>query len=284
MRTTSFGKMLSRIAKSTESDHTLIVDEIDRACSSGITSVGAFSVNGIKRKLKSLLESMEDFDRDKFFSEFQELYALVMAPDMRARNVFHPSSLLTDCPRRLYYDLTKTPISDPKDRVVSGQLQRIFDVGTWNHVYIQSILYKIGLLESAEVPVVNKGRFINGKADGIFKDGVFPNKTILEIKTVNSWNYKKVSFKPFKKHEFQASLYGRELGAESVLYLYINKDTSEMLEHWLPLNVEQLELADKKISHIISSMESKTVPDRVCPDRFCEMAIGCQFVTKCFKE
>lgn len=284
MRSTSFSKMIGRIAKSVESENPLIVNEIDKACSAGVTATGAFSVIGIKRKLRTLLDSMDEFNRDEFFLEFQKLYALVMAPDMRAKNVFHPSSLLTDCPRMLYYDLSKTPISDYKERLVSGQLQRIFDIGTWHHVYIQGILYQLGLLEASEVPVINEKRYINGKADGIFREGVFTHKTVLEIKTVNSWNFKKVSFRPFKKHEFQASLYGRELGAEYVLYLYINKDTSEMLEHWLPINKDQLEEADIKIDKVIHAVKTKEVPRRMCSDKFCERAMNCPFVTKCFEE
>jgi hypothetical protein len=278
------GEMIGRISKAVESEKPSIVLEIDKACSAGITSAGAFSVTGIKRQLKVLLDAMEDFNREVFFTEFQKLYSLVMAPDLRAKNVFHPSSLLDDCPRMLYYDLSKTPITDPKVSTISGQLQRIFDSGTWNHVYVQNILYQLGLLEQAEVPVINEARYINGKADGIFKDGVFPERTVLEIKTTNSWNFKKVSFKPFKKHEFQASLYGRELSAKYILYLYINKDTSEMLEHWLPINEEQLEIADKKMNKIIKSVQTKEVPDRVCPDRFCERAMNCPFVSHCFKE
>ena len=139
-------------------------------------------------------------------------------------------------------------------------------------------------METAEVPVINEERYINGKADGIFKEGVFKGKTVLEIKTVNSWGFKKVSFRPYKKHEFQASLYGRELGATHILYLYINKDTSEMLEHWLPLNEEMLLEADRKMGKIITAVKDREVPKRSCADRFCETAMNCPFVTKCFEE
>lgn len=283
-RASGLGRILRDIKEDKTSDKISVIREIDKAFSEGITYTGAFSVIGIKRSLK-LLESMldEGFEREPFFKEFFKLYNLMMAPDMRAKNVFHPSSLLEDCPRRLTYDLLKTAPTDAIIRPISPALQRIFDVGSWYHLYIQNILYTTGLLEQAEVPVINTEKYINGKADGVFFKKVFGKKTVLEIKSMNHWNFQKAIFKPFKKHEFQASLYGRELDAELILFLYIDKDTSEMKEFLVPVNEEMLAQADKKMNLIVDCVKTKTLPARKCGDKLCEDALACPFTSLCFK-
>ena len=282
-RKSNLGKILRGIG---DKGSFSISEEINKACSEGITSSGAFSIVGIKRKLRSLLDLLEssDFNRDKFFSDFSLLYSLVMAPDKRAKGVFHPSQLLDGCKRQMVYDLMGTPPTDSVIRTIGAELQRTFDVGTWYHIYMQAILYRIGYLEQAEVPVVNKEKYLNGKADGVFKESVFGEKVVLEIKTMNSWNFSKAVFRPFKKHEFQASLYARELGAKKVLYLYINKDTSEIRDFLMPINEEQLAVADKKMAEVISHVKESTLPKRCCGDKFCDNALACPFVSLCFKK
>lgn len=283
-RKSNLSKILRGISEK-DSTRVSIVEAINKASSAGITSVGSFSVIGIKRGLKKLLSLLEEdsFDRDKFFSEFNSLYSLVMAPDKRAKGVFHPSQLLDGCMRQMTYDLMNVPPTDKTLRPIGAELQRTFDVGTWYHIYMQCILYRIGYLEQAEVPVINKEKYLNGKADGVFKEEVFGEKVVLEIKTMNNWNFSKAVFRPFKKHEFQASLYARELGAKKVLYLYINKDTSEIREFLMSLNEEQLSIADKKMSTVIKHVKEETLPARSCKDRFCDNALACPFATLCFK-
>ena len=278
------GRLLRKTIKGSSDEKPLsISDKINSACVNGVTSASIFSVLGIRRKIKKLLGITEDFNRDIFFMEFMDFYMTVMAPDKRAEGVFHPSQLLDGCPRLMYYDLCRLPPSDVRVSTITGELQRTFDVGTWYHVYMQAILYKIGLLEQAEVPVVNKDRYINGKADGVFKKSVFGEKVVLEIKTMNSFFYRKAIFRPFAKHEFQASLYARELGATKVLYLYINKDTSEIKDFLMPVNETELEKADEKMNTIIDCVETKTPPARICLDAHCKAALSCPYTTYCFK-
>ena len=284
------GRILRGITeKETETVKKSIVADIDKACSEGLTMSGAFSMKNIKMQLKNLLYLMdesEEFNRDMFFVEFQKLYSLVMAPDKRAEGVFHPSQLLQGCARQMTYDISGVTPTDRTKRKIGAALQRTFDVGTWYHIYTQNILYQLGFLEGAEVPIINKEKYLNGKADGVFKKEVFGERVVLEIKTMNSWNYQKAVFKPFKKHEFQASLYARELGIKKVLYLYINKDTSEYKDFLMPINEEELAVADKKMQSVIDAVKAGEVPSRpsACTDRLCDLAIDCPFATLCFKK
>ena len=112
---------------------------------------------------------------------------------------------------------------------------------------------------------------------------MFGEKVVLEIKTMNDYQWKKAVFKPFDHHEFQASIYARELGAKKILYLYINKNTSEIKEFLVPVNEDQLELADRKMNRVIKAVKSKKVPERVCGDRFCDTASTCAWASLCFK-
>ena len=263
-----------------------VVREIDKACAGGITDSGIFSVPRIKKMAIPMNDLLiaEEFDRDAFFLAFNKFYMAVMAPARRAKGVFHPSQLLDGCERQMYYDLTGTAPSDTPPRGIDGKLQRIFDLGTWHHLYVQSILFELGLLERAEVPVVNKDKYLSGSADGVFKPEVFGERVVLEIKTMNDFQWKKAVFKPFDKHEFQASIYARELGIRKVLYLYINKNTSEMKEFLVDINADQLALADRKMNYVIRAVKEKKVPERACGDRFCEQASACPFATLCFKK
>lgn len=282
----SLSKILRGTSPTKSDKKTSLVEDINKACSEGITySGGTFSLLKIRKGVNRLITLMEEeeFSREKFFTEFNKVYNLVMAPDIRAKGVFHPSQLLDGCMRAMFYDLSGEKPTDFASKKITGSLQRIFDVGTWYHIYMQNILYNMGYLQQAEVPVINKDKFLNGKADGVFKEEVFGEKVVLEIKTMNSWNFSKAVFRPFKKHEFQASLYARELGAKKVLYLYINKDTSEIRDFLMPLNDEQLALADKKMDKVITSVKEGTPPKRSCGDKFCDTALNCPFVSLCFK-
>lgn len=257
---------------------------IDNALVSGEISVGAFSVIGIKKQLKKLNDLADDFNRDEFFKEFFRLYNLVMAPDLRAKGVFHPSQIDTCCARQSTYELSGVPPTDKASRNIPASLQRIFDVGTWYHLYFQNLLYAIDVLEQAEVPVISKEKFINGKADGVIKETVFGERVVLEIKSMNNANYNRAVFQPFKKHEAQASIYAKELGINKVLYLYINKDTSDIKEFLRPLDEDSLSKSEKKMQSIIKHVEEKTLPVRSCKDKFSEQALACPFRALCFKD
>lgn len=255
---------------------------IDKACSEGITVTGGFSKLQIRKALQRLLDlSGSEFDRDKLFVEFFKLYSVIMAPAKRSEGVFHPSQLLSACPRSLVFDLLKIPLE--RVEPITGKLQRTFDVGTWYHIYIQNILLQIGMLEAAEVPVVDKEYMLDGHADGVFYPYVYSCKTVLEIKTTNSFQYNRLIFKPFEKHEFQASLYARKLECEKILFLYINKDTSEMKEFLVPQNLSMLEQADKKTEEIRKHFKAGTLPKRICDSVTCDTALNCAYAKYCFK-
>lgn len=276
-RKVNFGKMIKQ-----EEEKDPLLRVIDEA---SLESYGKFSKVGIKKSLKNMIRELDkdDFNRDDFFKEYHKMTGLVMAPDVRATGCFHPSSLEGDCPRMLYYELSGEPPTDSKREAIPAQLMRIFDVGTWYHLYIQNGLYVRGALKASEVVVRDKEKFIDGKADGVLEDWVYGKEALLEIKTMNSYSFSRAIFGPFKKHLYQASIYASELGIELIAFVYINKDTSEVRVFCVNTDGSMVEHANSKMESVIKSVKLKKIPDKVCSDCLSEQAVRCPYKSKCFK-
>lgn len=277
------GKRLLSLLKGAGETRTSIVADIDKYIETGRKGK-PFSLVDVTEKIMDVLDAItEGKERDEIFKRFFEFYDVFTAPAPRAGGVFHPSQLLDGCERAMYYDLHGDA---PTERRTPNpaQLQRTFDVGTWYHTYVQNILYNNGILEQAEVPVFNKERYINGSADGVIKAWVFGEKAVLEIKTMNSFTYSKAIFAPFKKHVFQASIYARELGIRKILFLYINKDTSEMKDFLVDVDKEELEKADGIMDRVIEAVEKEEAPKRKCKVATSETACSCVFRSLCFSK
>lgn len=223
----------------------------------------------------------EDIDGDEFRKRFFALFSAVFAEPPRSRKKIHPSSLMDDCVRQMYYEFTDVEYSDPVTRKIDARLQRIFDTGTWWHIYIQVMLWEAGLLEQAEAPVKSRKKRLDGRADGILKHN--GKRMLLEIKTIGSFQFPKVKFTPFDKHEYQASLYASELGIDEIVYMYINKDTSEIQIHVKPPNGKFVTMANEKIEELNEDIKNRTVPTRVCKDVNSAKAKDCPFKSHCFK-
>ena len=186
-----------------------------------------------KKKLTRLVNNLKitllDEEWEEALETFTELYAQMMKVRPRAEHVFHPSTLEQDCPRMLWYDINKVPKTNKVYKQFTAQTFLTFDQGTWFHHYAQQKLKAAGILVKAEVRVHDADWKIDGRADGDLR---IPEKALLEIKTMGSFQFKKaiIQNKPFDYHIKQAGLYAHFLGYKYVVFLYFNKDTSEMKE------------------------------------------------------
>lgn len=271
-------KRILQIKKASTDEPLDVVKIIDEQC----LSRGVFDFDAIREALRKLTKyaERENINSDEFMKLFFQLNQMVYADLPRSKGKFHPSSLMDDCERRMYYEITGVPESDTISNKIDGRLQRIFDVGTWWHTYIQSCLWRAGILELSEAPVVNRKRKINGRADGVLR---LSKRTLLEIKTMNSFIYAKGKLKPFKKHESQAGVYAKELGIEQICFLYINKDTSEMVAHIVPVNKPLIKEAYDKMDGILDAVDEGYPPVREhCTSQNSAMAKACPYKTKCF--
>lgn len=215
---------------------------------------------------------------DKFFRVFEAMFA----PAPRASGVFHPSSLSGACERALYYELSGVPYSDRTAGRPDAKLQRIFDTGTWWHLYIQVKLYRAGVLEDMEVPVISLDLGINGRGDGLVKP--VKKRYLLEIKTINSYQFGRLTTKPLESHWEQASIYAHVLEVEDILFLYIDKDTCDIKEIFVERNPKMVSSLVGKIRRVQDSVADKEQPERICPDKFNSIALRCKFCTHCFQQ
>jgi hypothetical protein len=255
---------------------------IDKALLEAKESFSLRKIHSSVVELEQALNSEEpqDVKVSKVFSLFFKLQDLVYAPSKRAGAKIHPSSLMAACERAVYYELIKAPFEDSIVSV-SPQLQRIFDVGTWWHTYIQNALDKSGILKEREAAVVDPNRKINGRADGILH--LEGEDVLLEIKTMNSFQFAKL-YKPLEHHEYQASLYADILGIDKILYLYVNKDSCELKEFLIKKNNPLLLEANEKIYLILDAVANLEPPGRVCSSKISKQALSCGYCNHCFTE
>lgn len=225
----------------------------------------------------STLENKEATNASLFFSFF-EVYDMFYGEKDRSIG-YHPSSLSGDCPRMLFYAMSgETP--KEKKASITAQLQLTFDIGTMLHTYFQFKLYKSGLLIDCEVPV-KLPNGITGHADGVLMwDGIM---SLLEIKTMNSFSFSKL-YEPVKKHISQASIYAMGLGLKVIIFLYIDKNTSDIKVFKVDVDQDAVDVADIKAESVNKAVTKGVAPERVCLNIISEQALSCPFVDICFKK
>lgn len=145
----------------------------------------------------------------------------------RSVDVFHPSSFGPyGCRQRLWFDLYGTveeiSIHDP-------ELLLIFDVGHQLHDMLQTYAERMyGDDFEREVRAKDADGLISGSADGRW---TFPKiRVIQEIKTINRKGFEALS-KPKPEHLWQAMTYAKMLDIPFILFVYICKDNSQIVEY-----------------------------------------------------
>ena len=252
-------------------------------------SEGDIDYDLIEQKAKELAGVARDFKLGKYSDSTPviiltlELMAqTLLTYEGSGPEVFHPSSMMQTCRRRLFYDLSRTPYSDVANNQVSPGLQKIFDIGTLAHAYVQYLLYKAGYLTKAEVKIVSRKYSISGKGDG----EVILNmeEILLEIKTINSFGFARVKkFGPKKEHVEQATVYAKVGGYKKILFLYWNKDTSEIYEKLVEVEEEVWQEAEELMLDVKAHVKDKKEPDRACSRPTVERALNCPYRSKCFR-
>ena len=274
----SLAKLLTRGAKGFPS----VVTAIDREL---MKDEKMFSERAVIIALNFLSEAIKNHEPPHVIQQaYQTFVDRFNAPRPRRRDVIHPSGLYYDCPRMLYYRLTDV---EPANKAIrhDAKTQRTFDVGHWYHKYIQKTLMTCGLMLEDEVFVQNKDLHLQGHCDGkIQLEGVVMTG---EIKTANSRSYANVvkSGRPMDAHIYQASIYARELNLDYLIFLYVNKDTSEI--HEIILNKSEFQSyqddAYEKIHGIVDAVKKGVEPARVCGSAIDDRAMKCEYCNHCFK-
>lgn len=274
----SLAKLLSRQKGGVPS----IVTAIDKSILQ--TQKEIFSKRQMMASLNRLRDALnEDSDEQTITDLFNNFVDAFTKQRSRKDFFIHVSELYGACPRALYYKLSEvepTNESVPHD----PKTYRTFDVGTFYHAYLQKFLRKSGILTEGEALVLNKKIRLKGHTDGILT--INGERYILEIKTINSYGYQKIvrNNMPYDYHIWQASVYAKELGIKKIIFLYVNKDTSDMKEFLVTENsfaTYQGE-AYHKIALVNKAVDTQKPPKRWCKTAFDQTALGCVFCNHCF--
>ena len=259
---------------------------------------------------KPILERMES---GKFTDKDRRMLSLVLlrwafAPlGRRKEGVFSPSEFSTElvpCKRKMYYKWAKMP-KDPTFMPFTSdnRMQRLVDLGTFIHLYIQSDLEKVGVLIDLEIPVVDKQHGIQGSCDGaIVMNGIDSYGTLyvdeemtLELKSINTFGFSRLTA-PKEEHIKQASIYSEILGYSKICFIYYDKNTSDLKIFVVPNNKEFVEFYRYCAKEVIAlystnlrtSRSTEVVDHPVQYERQCssindDKAQNCPYAVSCFR-
>ena len=128
---------------------------------------------------------------------------------------------------------------------------------------------------------------VTGQCDGIlFLDGRW---FVLEIKSSNDQAFR---FRKKVKHEHlrQAQIYANlgfvdfpEVEPEGIVFLYVNKNTSEEKEFIVPRDTKMIEDVLQGLDTYARAVKTKSLPPRQCVRLNCKRANACPVKAHCFK-
>lgn len=257
----------------------------------------------IKDNEKNNLTELTDQQKKAFILTF---YRLALSQDARAVGCFHPSEISTElnlCHRKMY--LQKGRVQKDKSFVpftANNRMQRLVDLGTLAHLYVQENLDRAKVLIDMESIVDDPRVGISGKADGEVSFygnddlGVFYDEDmILEVKTINSYGFKMLK-RPKPEHVKQASIYGSVLKKyDKICFIYYNKDTSDLkimvqqIDHnyyqWFEEVAEEIVRmfnVNSRNSRSTDVFKHTNIPKGVCLNNATNRAMECPYRESCF--
>ena len=234
-------------------------------------------------------------------------YKKAFLQEKRRLGVFHPSEVSSDatpCMRKMYFDYAQVPVDVTFVKFTAdNRMQRLVDLGTLVHLYVQYSLYQQGILEDFECDVVDEARGIAGSMDGAVSfygeddlGKVYqPEKMALEIKTINDFGFRALRY-PKVEHIRQASIYATILKYKRICFVYYNKNTSELKIYVVDVDSDYVNNFFSFAESVIALYNKNTricrtsdvsmhteLPSKVCQNRTSPRAKDCKFADFCFK-
>jgi len=188
---------------------------------------------------------------------------------------FHPSRL-GGCPRAIFFDAFDAPIDiDKLKRSTQAAIGLMrMENGTFTHIRLQSIMWRMGILESFEDRAqgyVDDVAF-SGRYDGIIKvkKGTWPSfrgehgkRYLLEIKSANNKNFcLKAGGTPDEFHRLQIQIYLHILGLEEAILLYENKDNQNPHDELISYDPVELEAGVELARRFNRMIGQRRFPDK----------------------
>ena len=197
--------------------------------------------------------------------------------DEKTKDYFHPSRI-GGCPRAAAFGV----FGAPSNRVPIGaellKSHLTFEVGTYFHVLFQNLCSRAGLLLRREVHVQDDVLKIVGHGDGVLR--LPSGKALLEIKTINSRGYMALT-QPKPEHVEQATLYMGILGLKMAVFIYYNKESSQVKEFKVVHSPAIFSELIKRIETQRSKIRQRILPSRggrkanTYPCTFCPFSRVC---------
>lgn len=182
----------------------------------------------------------------------------------------HPSAMSTSCLLKIYYEAIGV------QRQVTNEAREllIFDLGTATHDMLQSFGMKgvWGDRYTPEVPVgetpLAKELMIEGHADAdniltideIAGAPIFEVGIVHEYKSINDNGYEGLKNKPKPQHKQQATVYSACLNRPVVVYLYFNKNNSNIADFPVVFEPQLWETMRQKAAAVRDAVLSGTPP------------------------
>ena len=183
----------------------------------------------------------------------------------------HPSAIATPCIKKIYYDMTGAPGQER----VEARLRLIFDLGHAVHHMFQTYglngawgkEYKHEVEISGRHQQIAARLMLEGHADAenILTIDDIPNSPIFEVglvheyKTINDSGFSKLtSAKP--EHKQQATIYAAALNRPVVVYLYLNKNDSNLSDFPVQFDPELWAKMEAKAQNLVSFYEAERPP------------------------
>ena len=199
----------------------------------------------------------------------------------RRRGVFHASSVGSlsgkslcgrypmGCGRELYYSFTGAPSEDAWD----PRTRRILDTGSAVHAQLQSYLSEIARRSGGEETFTpeadidpNKNEVadmmdLSGHTDGVYlvDNGRSRIRFGLEIKTINDAGYKGTGG-PHAEHKIQGTIYQKCLDLPVMLFLYYNKNDSNIVEYPHVYDPNMWKAIEDKLNFVRDHVMGETEP------------------------
>ena len=240
-----------------------------------------FSFTEIAALTDKIKLSAKKEDFGTAYNDFGLLYeAIHRSRGSHADKRIHPSSFMGECLRKLYYRFTDV-VPTNEIEVVSPSVQRIFDVGTFWHIYLQNVFHKAGIQIAREQPVRSDYLMLNGRADSILM--YKSKKYVGEIKSISGKGFWALQA-PKPEHIDQATVYAKVLGIKEIIFIYINKELGLTKIFLAPASSKSFRIFTERVDLFKEYLSSKVLPEKVCANPIKPRARACEFCNHCFND
>lgn len=183
----------------------------------------------------------------------------------------HPSQVPHPCLLKIYNEMVGTP----GEEKIDSRTALIFDLGHAVHDMIQTYgkdgawgpEYRPEVRISKEFQELSEELMLEGHADAenvLVIDtpdspAVYEVGLVHEYKTINSNGFEKLT-RPKPEHKMQAVIYSAALNRPVVVYLYMNKNDSSLMDFPVPFEPELWTNVSAKLRILMTHYNTKTPP------------------------